>query len=171
MRDIVSDIMGEGQLKDLLKVADRMRTLCSRREYCTGDILKKAAAALDGDKQKAAEIVAKLIEEKYIDDLRYASAYARDKSSIAGWGEAKIRYMLSAKGISKDIVTQAFESIDENKAAGRLHKLMDNKARSLKGDPQARLKMLRFGMGRGYSYEEVAAVTDRIIERWKDSES
>ena len=163
--------MGEGQLKDLLKVADRMRTLCSRREYCTGDILKKAAAALDGDKQKAAEIVAKLIEEKYIDDLRYASAYARDKSSIAGWGEAKIRYMLSAKGISKDIVTQAFESIDENKAAGRLEKLMDNKARSLKGDPQARLKMLRFGMGRGYSYEEVAAVTDRIIERWKDSES
>ena len=50
-------------------------------------------------------------------------------------------------------------------------KLMETKARSLKDDPQARLKMLRFGMGRGYSYEEVAAVTDRIIERWKDSES
>lgn len=163
--------MGEGQVKDPLKVADRMRTLCSRREYCSNDILKKVVTALDGDKEKAAEIVAKLIEEKYIDDLRYASAYARDKSSISGWGEAKIRYMLSAKGISKDIVSQAFESIDENKAAGRLEKLMDNKARSLKDDPQARLKMLRFGMGRGYSYEEVAAVTDRIIERWKDSES
>lgn len=163
--------MGEGQVKDPLKVADRMRTLCSRREYCSSDILKKVVTALDGDKEKAAEIVAKLIEEKYIDDLRYASAYARDKSSISGWGEAKIRYMLSAKGISKDIVSQAFESIDENKAAGRLEKLMDNKARSLKDDPQARLKMLRFGMGRGYSYEEVAAVTDRIIERWKDSES
>lgn len=163
--------MGEGQVKDPLKVADRMRTLCSRREYCSSDILKKVVTALDGDKEKAAEIVAKLIEEKYIDDLRYASAYARDKSSISGWGEAKIRYMLSAKGISKDIVSQAFESIDENKAAGRLEKLMDNKARSLKDDPQARLKMLRFGMGRGYSYEEVAAVTNRIIERWKDSES
>ena len=163
--------MGEGQVKDPLKVADRMRTLCSRREYCSSDILKKVVTALDGDKEKAAEIVAKLIEEKYIDDLRYASAYARDKSSISGWGEAKIRYMLSVKGISKDIVSQAFESIDENKAAGRLEKLMDNKARSLKDDPQARLKMLRFGMGRGYSYEEVAAVTDRIIERWKDSES
>ena len=163
--------MGEGQVKDPLKIADRMRTLCSRREYCSSDILKKVVTALDGDKEKAAEIVAKLIEEKYIDDLRYASAYARDKSSISGWGEAKIRYMLSAKGISKDIVSQAFESIDENKAAGRLEKLMDNKARSLKDDPQARLKMLRFGMGRGYSYEEVAAVTNRIIERWKDSES
>ena len=162
--------MGEGQVKDPLKVADRMRTLCSRREYCSSDILKKVVTALDGDKEKAAEIVAKLIEEKYIDDLRYASAYARDKSSISGWGEAKIRYMLSAKGISKDIVSQAFESIDENKAAGRLEKLMDNKARSLKDDPQARLKMLRFGMGRGYAYEAVARVTDRIIELWKDSE-
>ena len=50
-------------------------------------------------------------------------------------------------------------------------KLMENKARSLKGDAQARLKMLRFGMGRGYRYDEVAEVTDKIIERWKHSES
>lgn len=162
--------MVEEKDKEALRVADRMRALCSRREYCSADILKKAAAALDGDRVKAAEIVARLIDEKYVDDLRYASAYARDKSSIAGWGEAKIRYMLSSKGISKDIVAMAFGNVDENKATDRLEKLMDNKARSLKGDPQARLKMLRFGMGRGYMYEDVAEVTDRILERWKDSE-
>lgn len=162
--------MSEEKDKDALKVADRMRTLCSRREYCSADILKKAAAALDGDRVKAAEIVARLIEEKYIDDLRYASAYARDKSSIAGWGETKIRYMLSSKGISKDIVDMAFDNVDEIKAADRLERLMENKARSLKGNAQARLKLLRFGLGRGYMYEDVAEVTDRIMERWKDSE-
>lgn len=151
-------------------VADRMRTLCSRREYCRADILKKAAAALDGDLAGAESIVARLVEEKYIDDLRYASAFARDKSSIAGWGEMKIRYMLSAKGISKDTVSEALESVDAAKASGRLERLMETKARSLRDDPQARLKMLRFGMGRGYSYEAVAEVTDKIIERWKNSE-
>ena len=160
--------MEEG--KGLAKVTDRMRTLCSRREYCSADILKKAMSALDGDRARAETVVAKLIGEKYIDDLRYSSAFARDKSSIAGWGAAKIRYMLSAKGISKDTIAEALGSIDEDKASGRLEKLMEAKARSLKDDPQARLKMLRFGMGRGYAYEAVARVTDRIIERWKDSE-
>ena len=111
-----------------------------------------------------------ILQCRYIDDLRYSSAFARDKSSIAGWGETKIRYMLSAKGISKDTIAEALESIDEDKASGRLEKLMETKARSLKDDPQARLKMLRFGMGRGYAYEAVVRVTDRIIELWKDSE-
>ena len=156
--------------KEYIRVADRMRTLCSRREYCSADILKKVTVALKGDLEKAKQIVAELIEEKYIDDLRYASAFARDKSSIAGWGEVKIRYMLSAKGISKGIISEALDSIDGVKASGRLEKLMETKARSLKDDPQAKLKMLRFGMGRGYSYEAVAEVTDKIMERWKYSE-
>ena len=160
--------MGEGKGNDPLKVADRMRALCSRREYCSSDILKKVTTALDGDKAGAAEIVSQLVKEKYIDDLRYASAYARDKSSIAGWGETKIRYMLSSKGIPKDVVNQAFEGVDEVKAAGRLEKLMENKARSLREDPHVRLKLLRFGMGRGYSYDDVAAVTEDILRRWKD---
>ena len=160
--------MEEG--KDLARVTDRMRTLCSRREYCSADILKKAMAALDGDRAQAEAVVAKLIDERYIDDLRYSSAFARDKSSIAGWGEAKIRYMLSAKGISRDTIAEALKRIDEDKASGRLEKLMESKARSLKGDPQFKLKMLRFGMGRGYSYEVVSEVTDKIMALWKDSE-
>lgn len=156
--------------KDIAKVTDRMRNLCSRREYCSADIMKKAVAAMDGDRTQAEAIVAKLIEERYVDDLRYASAFARDKSSISGWGEMKIRYMLSAKGISKDTIAEALENIDQCKASGRLEKLMETKARSLKDDPQAKLKMLRFGIGRGYSYEAVAEVTDKIIGRWKNSE-
>lgn len=163
--------MRGGENKDPLKVADRMRALCSKREYCSSDIMKKVLTALGDDKEAAHKIVSSLIEEKYIDDLRYASAYARDKSSIAGWGAAKIRYMLSAKGISRETIGEALEEIDDCKAAGRLYKLMETKSRTLKDDPQARLKMLRFGMGRGYSYEEVAEVTEMIIAEWKNTEN
>ena len=81
------------------KVLDRMRNLCSRREYCRSDIMKKVLKALDGDRTGAEKITETLVREKYIDELRYSSAFARDKASIAGWGETKIRYMLSAKGI------------------------------------------------------------------------
>ena len=88
--------------KDPAKVLDRMRVLCSRREYCRSDIMKKLLTALEGDSDQAQRLMDQLISEKYIDDSRYASAYARDKSSIAGWGAVKIRYMLQAKGISQE---------------------------------------------------------------------
>lgn len=156
--------MGTGDVKDPHKVADRMRALCSRREYCRRAVMKKVLAALDGDVAKAEEIVSKLVEERYVDDSRYAAAFARDKSAIAGWGAAKIRYMLAARGIDREIVAEALEEIDVSRADLRLQKLMENKARSLKDDPQRRIKLLRFGVGRGYGYEEVSSLIDRIYD-------
>lgn len=150
-------------MKDPLKVADRMMALCSRREYCRKDILKKVMTALDGDAAKAEEVVGKLVEERYVDDRRYAAAFARDKASIAGWGAAKIRYMLAAKGVDREIIASALEEVDVSRADARLEKLMENKARSLKDDPQRRIKLLRFGVGRGYAYEEVSSMIDRIL--------
>lgn len=163
MPAIVSDDMEKGGVKDPNKVTDRMRALCSRREYCRRDVLKKVMTALDGDSAKAEEIVQKLVEEKYVDDRRYAAAFARDKSAISGWGQAKIKYMLAAKGVDRDIISEALGEIDDKRADDRLHKLMENKARSLKDDPQRRMKLLRFGVGRGYGYEEVLFVIDRIL--------
>ena len=150
-------------MKDPQKVADRMRALCSRREYCRKDVMKKVMTALDGDVAKAEEVIAKLVEERYVDDLRYATAFARDKASIAGWGEAKIRYMLSSKGIDRELIAQALDEVDDKRAETRLEKLMENKVRSLKDDPQRRLKLLRFGLGRGYSYDQVTEMIDKML--------
>lgn len=155
--------MKDGGVKDPQKVADRMRALCSRREYCRKDVMKKVMTALDGDVAKAEEVVAKLVEERYVDDLRYATAFARDKASIAGWGEAKIRYMLSSKGIDRELIAQALDEVDDKRAETRLEKLMENKVRSLKDDPQCRLKLLRFGLGRGYSYDQVTEMIDKML--------
>ena len=154
--------MGEKKM-DPQKVADRMRGLCSRREYCRQDIMNKVLAALDGDADEAGRVMDRLVEEKYIDDLRYASAYARDKSSIAGWGATKIRYMLASKGIDRETIAAALQEVDESKASDRLEKLLAGKARSLKDDPQRRMKLLRFALGRGYQYDEAAEVIGRLL--------
>ena len=147
---------------DALKVLDKLRRLCSRREYCTSDILKKASEALDGDHNRAEEVLQVLVSERYVDDLRYASAYARDKASISGWGEVKIKYMLSAKGIAKDVIAKALEEIDEGKAESRLEKLLENKWKSLKDDPQGKMKLIRFALGRGYGYEDISSLLGKV---------
>lgn len=152
------------------KILNNLRRQCSRREYCTADVLKKAEKALDGDHQQAVKVLNVLVDEKYVDDRRYAAAFARDRSSIAGWGAVKIRYMLSAKGISKDIISEALEEVDVRKADDRLRKLLENKDRSLKEDPQRKMKLLRFALGRGYSYDEVSAILNVIEKKGYDEE-
>ncbi len=147
---------------DKAKVTDRLRGLCSRREYCRSEVMKKALTALEGDSAAAEEVVETLVKEKFVDDLRYASAFARDKASIAGWGEVKIKYMLSAKGIPKDVIELALAEIDDVKASGKLLKIIEVKAKALKGDPQIKLKLLRFALGRGYGYDEVYDIIKRI---------
>ena len=147
-----------------VKVLDRLRGLCSRREYCVEDVRQKAVKALDGDVDAAAEVVATLIKDRYVDDLRYASAFSRDKASIQGWGEVKIRYMLSAKKISREVIDQALNEIDAGRASSKLQKLLETKYKSLREDPQCRLKLLRYALGRGYSYDEVNDIVNHLMK-------
>ena len=144
--------------KDPAKVLDRMRVLCSRREYCRSDIMKKLLTALEGDSDQAQRLMDQLISEKY----------ARDKSSIAGWGAVKIRYMLQAKGISQEDISSALADIDDDRASSKLYKLLETKARSLKNDPLKGLKLKRFALSRGYGYDEVSKMVDTILYNEND---
>lgn len=143
------------------KVLSRLQGLCSRQECCTRDLQVKAGKTLSP--RQAAEVIASLVEDKYVDDYRYACAFAREKSSITGWGPLKIRMALSAKGIDRETADSALQELDSEKAQDRLNRLVANKYRSLSGDPQAKLKLLRFALGRGYGYEEVREAIDRVF--------
>lgn len=137
------------------KVLSRLQTQCSKREFCISDIRSKALKAMDGDADAASRIVDSLIEDKFVDDLRYASAFAREKAQLDGWGPVKIRYMLAAKGIKGETADAALREVDEDAADARLARLMDAKARTLEGDPQARLKLIKYALSRGYEYSQV----------------
>lgn len=137
------------------KILGRLQAQCSKREYCSSDVRAKALKALEGDPARASEIVDSLVADRYVDDLRYASAFARDKAHLGGWGPVKIRYALGAKGISRETVNAALEEIDVEASSSKLRSLMAAKARTLEGDPQARLKLIRFALSRGYEYSEI----------------
>ncbi len=111
--------------------------------------------ALEGDAAAADEIVASLVNDRYVDDLRYASAFAREKASLFGWGPIKIRYALRAKGLGESDISAALEEIDSDKADERLRRLLEVKAKSLEGDPQLRLKLIKFALSRGYDYDDI----------------
>lgn len=137
------------------QVLSKLEAQCSRREYCRADILKKALERMDGDRDAAEEIVASLEADNFVSDLRYASAFAREKASLTGWGPVKIRFALNAKGIARETIDEALAEIEPEKAEARLERLLETKRKSLEGDPQIKLKLLKFALSRGYDYDTV----------------
>ncbi len=148
---------------DAARCLSRLQKLCSKAEYCEADIYRKALKDLEGDADAARKVLEALISEKYVDNARYASAFAREKAAIQGWGPVKIRFHLKAKGVEEGTIRAALEEIDRGKQADKLNKLLQAKARSLAGDPQFRLKLLRFGLTRGYDYDAVEVEVSKII--------
>lgn len=134
--------------------------LCSVSEHCRSDILKKLEKCSVSNPE---EIVDRLCAEGYIDQDRYARAFVRDKSSLQGWGNAKIKLALQRKGFDGSTIAEAFTQIDVQASDKRLRELMTAKWKSLDRETDPRKKMaglFRFAMGRGYSYDQIKQIYD-----------
>lgn len=148
---------------DAARCLSRLQKLCSKAEYCRADVYRKALKDLEGDAEAAGKVVEQLVADKYVDDARYASAYAREKTGLQGWGPVKIRFQLRAKGVSEADIASALQDVEPEKAEAKLQKILEAKARTLQGDPQFRLKLLKFGLSRGYEYDVVEAAFRRLV--------
>lgn len=149
---------------DFKKVLNKLQALCARKEYCRSEMFQKALKQLEGDRDAAEEVVEALVRDRFVDDLRYAGAFARDKAILDGWGPVKIRYQLSAKGIDRQVISQALEDVDPDKAERRLMEVLASKARTLKGDEEIRLKLLKFALSRGYEYDSVDKAVKEVLK-------
>ena len=147
---------------DAARCLSRLQKLCSKAEYCRADVYRKALKDLEGDAEAAGKVVEQLVADKYVDDARYASAYAREKTGLQGWGPVKIRFQLRGRGVSEADISAALSEIDTRKADARLEKLLLEKQRSLEGDPQARLKLIKFALSRGYEYPAVQSALEQV---------
>ena len=139
-----------------------MMCICSRKECCRKEIAEKLSRL---EVENPEEILDLLCREKYIDEARYAAAFARDKSSLQGWGPLKIKLSLQAKGIPQETIAEALSQIDADAADEKLEALLRAKLRSLRGetDPQKLYaKLLRFALGRGYNYDQIKKSYDNI---------
>ncbi len=139
------------------KELTRLEALCSRREYCSRDISEKLRRK-GFSEGETAKILQRLIEGGFLDNRRYARAFARDKSSLQGWGARKIVFQLQSKGVPKEVIAEAMKEIDSSKAEQKMEVVLENKWRQLANEKdiqKKRDKLLRFGLGRGYEYSEI----------------
>ena len=130
---------------------NRAAALCARGEQSSGDIsgklVKWGLSTLD-----ARQVVDQLIEQGFIDDGRYARAFANDKFAFNGWGRVKIAFQLRQKGIPDELITDALTVIDEDRYRQRLIDLLSAKWRSVNHNDSrtAWAAMMRFASSRGF---------------------
>ncbi|MDE5858685.1 MAG: RecX family transcriptional regulator, partial [Muribaculaceae bacterium] len=90
----------------------KMEDLCSRSEHSSFEI-KKKLVNMRLSVETINKIVDSLIDRRYIDDHRYAIAYARDKYQFSKWGRLKIKQALTLGNIPRDFIADALEQIDQ----------------------------------------------------------
>lgn len=145
------------------KILQSFELRCARQEMCSADVRRKALRRFEGDADQADALVRSLVEDGYVDDGRYAAAFAREKSRLTGWGPVKITYQLRGKGIADEVIRQALQEVDAGEASGKLHALLAAKYKSVQGEPDARLRLIRFALGRGYEWNAVSEALKDIL--------
>jgi len=142
----------------------RMQVLCSRQEKCTSEIRKKLVE-YNLAAQEIDRIIEFLSKENYINDERYAIAFAHDKFRFNKWGKIKIEYQLKRKGINDGYILKALESIDSEEY---LHMIKSELTKKFIKDKSAneyvlKSKLIRFGQSKGFETEHVFNIINEIL--------
>ena len=147
--------------KDALKYS---MALCSSRERCRSEIAEKLRER-DLSETDIGKILATLEKDKFLDEVRYAASFSRDKLKFNKWGKLKIRYALSGKLIPEAIIGQALAGIDEEYYAGILREELQKKRKTIKGSNAFDLKgrLFRFAQQRGFESGLIYSILDEII--------
>jgi regulatory protein len=108
----------------------RAMAICACREYCIDDIRNKLGSWGVGEADTE-KIIILLLKEKFIDEERYASAFARDKFKYNN---------------------MALESIDNTTYLNMIRDLLITHRRTIRASNQYDLKakLLRYGLSKGF---------------------
>lgn len=153
----------EKRSKSATQALQSLMRLCARAEKSSGDALR-LMRGWDVPEAEREGVLNKLIEQRFIDDRRYAEAYVREKSNLLGWGARKIAFQLRQKGIDKEIINSTLATLDSDAQLEQLTAKLERKMRTTKAanNYELRGKLLRYGMSLGFDYEMTRSAIDKI---------
>lgn len=139
----------------------QLAALCANAEHCQYDMLEKMKRWELSDEAQA-RVMARLIEERYVDDRRYARAFVKDKIRYNKWGHRKVQQGLWMKRIDKEIQDEVLDDIDEKEYLDVLKPLLKQKRKSIKANSDYELnqKLVRFAYGRGFTFDIIRQCLD-----------
>jgi len=138
------------------QIIAKAKHFCAYQERCISEVRKKLVQ-WKASKKQAEKVIIELIDEKYIDEERFAGIFAAGKSRNNQWGKLKIEMELKRRGIPENTVTKAISSIDTDEYSAILITLLERKSLEYGNiDPfEKKQKLIRFALGKGYTTDEI----------------
>jgi regulatory protein len=139
----------------------KLKHYCAYQERCHSEV-KEKLYSLGIRKSGHDELIASLIEEDYLNEERFAIAFAGGKFRMKQWGRIKIKYELKQKQVSDYSIKKALKEIEEDDYRTALKKLSDDKFFSLKDEQYlVRIKKtMDFLLQKGFELELVKGVVN-----------
>ena len=160
----------------LKQAKTRLMAECSRRELSEKQAFAKLEkwAGDEASKKELEKIIAELKEDKYIDDVRFAECYVRDKVRFSGWGPVKIMMKLNEAGVKREVGQETIErekELIENKLKSILaakKKEIERKFSKKEGEDERMLKLKKkaslygFAQQRGYTFDMIQKIEKEL---------
>jgi regulatory protein len=132
----------------------KAQQFCAWQERCHSEVRHKLLDwGIFGDQLE--EIIVALITDDFLNESRFARAYARGKFRLKGWGKIRIIRELRLRKISENCIREAFEEIEYSEYLNALRNLLSRKANEIEAESSFELnqKLLRFALQRGFESE------------------
>ncbi|MFR9648929.1 MAG: regulatory protein RecX [Rikenellaceae bacterium] len=165
--------MGQKELKPRVKSESQalssLMALCAKAERSSGDA-RRLMRGWGVDSSSAERVLKRLVEERFIDDSRYATLYSREKINLNGWGLSKISSGLYNKGVSREIIEQTLQDIDMDTLYEKLLTKLQRRLTHVKYSNIYELKgkLLRYAASQGYNYSMATQAIDEITKSIKE---
>ncbi|HUQ64804.1 MAG TPA: regulatory protein RecX [Flavitalea sp.] len=133
----------------------RAKLYCAYQERCHSEVKEKlySFGLYRSDVEK---ILSELIEDDYLNEERFAAAFARGKFRMKNWGRVKIKYELKQKNVTEYCIRKALKEIEDSGYLKTLSKLKDQKLAELKEEANKlvkKKKVIDYLLQKGYERE------------------
>jgi regulatory protein len=98
------------------------------------------------------QILTKLITDGFVNEERFAKAFAGGKFRMKKWGRMKIENELNALGLSKNCIKRGMREIEDSDYESTLRQVLEKKEAALDESNLfvKRDKLAKYAIGRGY---------------------
>lgn len=129
----------------------RARSYCAAQERCRSEVERKLSE-WKTPSSLTNRIIDSLMKDGFLDEVRFAKAFAGGKFRISKWGKTKITHELKHKGVPEAAIRGGLEEIGEEEYEETLTALLSKKSREIKEtDPfKRKQKLIGFAMQRGF---------------------
>ena len=133
------------------QVLDKMAKYCAYQERCVKDVRDKLKT-FDLPQEEKDKILDYLLDNRFVNDERFAKSFVRGKVNQSGWGLNKIRFHLIQKGIAKETIDEALGQTDEEVYRQRLIDILKVKAKTIKAetDFERKRKLAAYALQKGF---------------------